>query len=98
MSDLAGMSSSESSGTSDISLDVSPSSACNEVSAVGTSVDIAGSEICTVSSASLSQGISGRESVGKGKSAESVLPRVSDAGNALVGPTTFSSKMTSRRI
>lgn len=92
------MSSSESSGRSDNSLDVSLLLTCNELSVVDTSINIAGSETCTVLSALLSQGISGRESIGKNKSAESVLLRVSNAGNALVGPTTFLSKMTLRCI
>ncbi len=98
MSDLVGMSSSESSGTSANSLDLSPLPTYNTLPAVGTSINIAESEICAVSSASLSQGISEGESVGKSKSGEFLLPRVSNAGNALVGPTTFSSKMKLRCI
>lgn len=97
MLDLAGMSSSESSGISDNLLDVSILSVGKKLFVRETSVDITRSEINTVSSSLLSQGIRGRECVEKCKSIESVLLEASDVGDALVGPTIFSLKMTSRR-
>ena len=83
---------------SDNSLDVSTSFACNGLFAMEDSAGMAGSKIGAVSSSPLSHRIRGREIVGKYKSTRAVLPKVSDVGNTLAGPTTFSSKMTSHRI
>lgn len=69
--------------------------ACNGLFAVRDSAGMTGAKIAVISSAPFSHGISGRERVGKFKS---MLSEVSVVGNALVGPTEFSSKTTSRRI